>query len=749
MFYEDSTHAQPTRVVVDPQNGTGQQTTSIVYDYSTGLVTSQTDANGQVTTTDYTNQLMFVPDPYGRPGVVTGPAVTSTVGGTTHTNQRRKAVSLYRDAARQVEARVDLNTEGDGLLKSRTSSDQIGRVVMAESSENGSSYSVRARSVYQQMGRISFQSNPTRDDGSQTEGWTRTTLDDLGRVVEVATFSGAAQPPSSGTNSSWTGSVVTSYNAHETTVTDQASKARRSVVDGLGRLVRVLENPNGSPAYQTDYGYDALGNLRTVTQGSQTRSFVYDSLSRLREAFNPEQVNTSQQQVATSYEYDDASNLRRKTNPNGSFVSFTYDGLNRVATKTLSTGGAWTYSYDSGVTNSKGRLVSVVKQGSSEGYYYDGYDTAGRLNASRQITDGQVYSMSYGYDLAGNLTRQQYPSGRVITTSFDNAGRVSQVSGQKTGEAAKTYASSLSYTAAGAVSGMRLGNNLWEHTIFNSRLQPTRIGLGSTSSSISTVAFDYSYGTTTNNGNVATQTIRIGGTTISQSYSYDQVNRLASATESGAWSQTFGYDQYGNRWVSGHVPNTALTPQSQNAFNASTNRLVNSAYDTSGNQTQDAAGRSFGYDAENRQVSFNGGAASYTYDGDGRRVKKVDSTGTTLFVYDVAGRMVAEYTTGAPQGSGTSYLTSDHLGSTRVVTDASGGVKSRRDYLPFGEEIATSVGGRGSIPGYGGNDGVKQLFTSKERDGESGLDYFLARYYSSAQGRFLSIDPENAGTTKE
>jgi RHS repeat-associated protein len=42
--------------------------------------------------------------------------------------------------------------------------------------------------------------------------------------------------------------------------------------------------------------------------------------------------------------------------------------------------------------------------------------------------------------------------------------------------------------------------------------------------------------------------------------------------------------------------------------------------------------------------------------------------------------------------------------------------------------------------GYGGADGTRQKFTQKERDSESGLDYFGARYYSSAQGRFTSAD---------
>jgi RHS repeat-associated protein len=164
-------------------------------------------------------------------------------------------------------------------------------------------------------------------------------------------------------------------------------------------------------------------------------------------------------------------------------------------------------------------------------------------------------------------------------------------------------------------------------------------------------------------------------------------------------------------------------------------------YDTSGNQKQDQAGRQFTYDAENHQVTFNTTAGTYSYDGDGRRVKKTDSSGTTVFVYNAGGQLIAEYTSVDPVSTnGLSYLTSDHLGSTRLVTDINGYVKARHDYLPFGEELPSNVGSRSSVDGYGAVDGVRQKFTQKERDNESGLDYFDARYYSSAQGRFTSPD---------
>ncbi len=88
------------------------------------------------------------------------------------------------------------------------------------------------------------------------------------------------------------------------------------------------------------------------------------------------------------------------------------------------------------------------------------------------------------------------------------------------------------------------------------------------------------------------------------------------------------------------------------------------------------------------------------------------------------------------------FLHTDALGSVRMVTDQAGAVVSRADYYPFGAQIGTNVNGRGdaSIPGYAKDPSLRQRFTGKERDGESQLDYFGARYYSGAQGRFTTPD---------
>ncbi len=139
--------------------------------------------------------------------------------------------------------------------------------------------------------------------------------------------------------------------------------------------------------------------------------------------------------------------------------------------------------------------------------------------------------------------------------------------------------------------------------------------------------------------------------------------------------------------------------------------------------------------------------AEYSYDGDGKRVKKfVPGTGeTTIFVYDASGKLIEEYSTqvAAPQDAQVAYLTTDHLGSPRINTDKNGAVTARHDYHPFGEEIGTLTHGspaRAAHPDYA-PDTVRQQFTGYERDGETQLDFAQARMHSYTHGRFTSPDP--------
>ena len=752
-----------------------QRTANMEYDFQTGLATRSTDLDNNVSTaTSY--------DVFGRPILVKEAEGKA---------QERRTSTEYSDTLRRVIVRSDLTTAGDGKLVSIQHFDQMGRVRLTRQLENAATQSatdettgikVETRYGYgnDATGQYSYQmtSNPFRAaspgaaTAEATMGWTISKQYASGRLQTVQTFSGAGAPAPVGTNANSTGVVTSTSDVNTAIVVDQAGKQRKSVTDALGRLTAVCEAPNDTTSFnfQTSYSYDVLNNLRTVTQSQQTRTFNYDSLGRLSSATNPESGTIS-------YGYDNDGNLLTKTDARGPTSSYSYDALNRVTQRSYSGGTAnptptVNYFYDAGtVTNSKGRLTSISS--SVSGYNYSGYDALGRITASQQVTDGQTYSMSYQYDLAGNMTSQTYPTGRVVSQSFDKAGRLANISGQSSGGTPKTYANSFGYSAHGAVERMRLGNGRWEHTTFNDRLQPTEISLGTSANDSSVLKLNYEYGTTANNGNVLKQIITVPtigtatGFTVTQHYQYDQLSRLTGAQEvngtssawqsSGAlWQQMFSFDRYGNRAVdTANTTSTMIGPNPQ--ISTSTNRIVPRSspveyyqYDAAGNMNRGQTGETLDYDAENKLVQYQGGAtqsggANYSYDGDGRRLKKATPAETLIFVYNISGQLVAEYTTSTTQNNGTSYLTSDTLGSPRAITKADGSVRARHDYLPFGEELYASTGNRTTGQKYDDSasptDKTRQKFTGYDRDYETALDYAINRYYASTQGRFTSVDP--------
>ena len=193
--------------------------------------------------------------------------------------------------------------------------------------------------------------------------------------------------------------------------------------------------------------------------------------------------------------------------------------------------------------------------------------------------------------------------------------------------------------------------------------------------------------------------------------------------------------------------NQALTNPT---ISTSNNRLTSTGwtYDSAGNTTGDPDGRTFIYDAENKQVevknSSNASIGTYIFDGDGKRVKKVAGDEVTVFVYDAVSKLIGEYSTIVQSSTNAKvqYLTQDNLGTPRINTDVIGSVTSRSDYLPYGEELMAQ-GGRSSSEKYQGDD-IRQGFTGYENDGETGLEYAKARIYGKYYGRFTSPDPLNS-----
>lgn len=772
-----------TTAVPDPGNtgrgGTSGLVSQTTYDPDTGIVTSITDANTRITTLKYEDALGRLTEedlPDGGSRSYTYDRMAQT-GGTWHYVRTRTSIDATRS--------VDSYQFFDGL----------GRPSRAYAYDGSAADRqwVATKTTYDSQGRAEKTSNPTftatlEDFTPAANTLTTNEYDLLGRVKKITTPDGAY--------------VTTSYDLDEVTVTDQAGKKRSSVSDALGRLEKVVEAPGVTDyGYETTYEYDALGNLTKVVQGKvgqarQTRQFSYDSLSRLTSATNPESGTTL-------YEYYDAGNLKKRIDARHVQTDYTYDALNRVTKRAYSIEPGYqapagyvatpevNYFYDgTGMPsenatplptpdNSAGRLTAVKSAASDT--VYTQFDGAGRVKKHRQIIDPgtaseQTYLMEYGYDLAGNLTTEKYPSGKVFETDYDGAGRVAGVKQQATGfyYAGGASGGQMQYAAHGAVEALKLGNGLWEHTTFNSRLQPEQIGLGDSAADWGELHLTYGYGPTgENNGNVRSQRIEGGGLDVTQTYTYDFVNRLESAREAptagGAdtWRQTYTYldaagqnGQFGNRRIkTGTDPigqpltTPNATPQSNPEVEPLTNRFADNqgyAYDAAGNLRQDSS-HSYGYDAENKLVSVDGGwdgaaGASYSYDGDGRRVRKASASETTAFVYDATGRVVAEYSNQV-QYAGTKYLTQDQLGSTRVVTDAQGNAHSnngasgsRHDYLPFGERLDAGSSGRTPAQGYVTVDNVRQQFTGAARDAETSMDFMQARYYAASAGRFTSPD---------
>ncbi len=243
-----------------------------------------------------------------------------------------------------------------------------------------------------------------------------------------------------------------------------------------------------------------------------------------------------------------------------------------------------------------------------------------------------------------------------------------------------------------------------------------------------------------------------GGT---RAFTYDATQQLTGAGYASR-PETYSYDPEGNR-TSSHLSTSYVTGVA--------NRLIEDdttcyAYDANGNLERriqklgaSCTGAETGYawDALNRLVRIDnpdGTYAAYRYDAQGRRIEKDVNGSVTKYVYDDdailveldgAGMLQARYTHGEEidqplamtRGAASYFYHPDHLGSIRLMTDAAGAVAARYDYDAFGNWESTSYE-RVANP-YG--------FTARERDAESGLMFYRARYYDPRIGRFISEDP--------
>lgn len=471
----------------------------------------------------------------------------------------------------------------------------------------------------------------------------------------------------------------------------QAGQVRTYVYDSLSRLTSATNPESGTVGYT----YDPNGNLLTKTdaRGVQT-SYAYDRLNR---NIITSYSNITPDTPTVLRKYDFAANgkgMPYLTQQIGSTASATYvdeyDDAGRplVQRQRFQTGGAW----------------------------------------------GADYRVTRTYDLAGNVLTQTYPSGHAVTYNYDAAGRLGDngtqtaFSGNLGDGVTRTYAAAVSYSRFGGIQEERFGTQtpLYHKLHYNVRGQLNDVRLSTASwaagewdwnrgallAYYSAAEFSCQEGAcraaggADNNGNVRRyqhwvpsddQTSSYSYT--EQRYSYDALNRLTSAAEyAGSPAglapqplvQSYLYDRWGNRTVDASQTVGAPATQLDAGDLPNTNRLYapgdlslqpqqrRMQYDAAGNLTYDGytGGRVRSYDGENRMTSaqYSDGqtrTATYTYDGDGRRVKRNSGVGVEVWhVYGMGGELLAEYQPGA-----TSFLPLKEYGSRGgqlLVTMSSG-----------------------------------------------------------------------------
>jgi RHS repeat-associated protein len=551
----------------------------------------------------------------------------------------------------------------------------------------------------------------------------------------------------------------------------------------------------------TLYKYDALGNLYCVEQHGDAatgtacpvtpprpadapvqpdpnnawrrRLFAYDSLSRLRWASNPESG-------VIAYSYDADGNLLQKTSPAPNqtvtatqTVSYCYDALHRVTGKGYGAQSCplaapvVTYAYDSG-TNAQGHLTSLTDQAGTGNYTYN---IMGQIDTETRVLYGAnnaaiSKTLSYAYNLDASFKTLTYPDGSVLTYTPSGAGRMISAVDRSSSSIIINYVTGASYGPDGSITSFISGNSgtfagITNAFTYNKRLQPVNMSANAPGQTVFSIGYDFHVGNGTtgaDNGNVFGIT-NYKDNTRNQTFTYDLLNRLASAQNTGTtcaavvlqnkseyWGNSYIYDAWGNLLqktvTKCGAENLSVTADGHNWIHATGGSDY--LYDAAGNMTFNATPptQTYTYDQENRLTGAAGYA--YTYDADGNRVAKSNGSTGTLYWYmtpgivgesDLSGNLTDEYVffdgerVARKSTNGVFYYFSDHLKTASVITDSAGVIKAESDYYPWGGELQ-----------FVNNDSNHYKFTGKERDGETQLDYFGARYYSNGLGRWVSAD---------
>jgi RHS repeat-associated protein len=557
--------------------------------------------------------------------------------------------------------------------------------------------------------------------------------------------------------------------------------------DPLGDLTEVTQNGNNSAnARIRTFAYDSLARLTSATNPeSGTITYGYDVNSNLSSKAAPKPNQAGTARTTTSYFYDALNRLTKKTysNPYATADLYGYDGT------TLTGCPGPVVPSITNATYRVGHRSAMCTGASSSAWSYDPMGRPVVEARSNKGSAAKTYNVSYQYYLDGSLEQLTYPSGDVLTYVPGGAGRPLGVSDSSNTYVASNGAFRATYWPHGALASMYNGytssfNGLLTSDAYNDRLQPILLSAGiSGGNLLFQLCYDFHLGlaintnpcpsvsgySTGDNGNLWTVTNVLDGTR-SAAYVYDPLNRIAQAYTvnigANCWGETYataatapgvlpppstsGIDPWGNltsrSGVSG-MGSCNTEPLSATATISNQLSGIGMTYDAAGNVTNDGKGNTPTYDDENRIATVAG--YTYSYDAAGMRMEKSNGSSGTMYWPGPGGKVLSEtsltgtideeyiYFNGeriarVDRLSGTvHYYFSNHLGSHTMVTSATGNCEQDIDYYPYG----------GVENDYCPNVAQNYKFTGKERDTESGLDNFGARYDASSMGRFMSPDP--------
>jgi len=529
------------------------------------------------------------------------------------------------------------------------------------------------------------------------------------------------------------------------------------VSDVYGRLVQVIEPTGGGT---TNYGYDVNGKLTTVSQvgASLNRTFTYDSFGFLRSETTPEKgiVDSTGTLAGGGLKIGSLGNVKERTEAYGTAHpqthDLTYEAAGRVLTEKVNGTQYFSNSYDGagfgGGTYKLGKLTQRIgynplltgQPSVTDNFTYSG--VGGRLSSQQTLisgsqplttTQGWVYN-SLGLVGQHSHARVAGASPLIVTTDTD-AGLPSRE--YVNGIPAVT---AVTYAASGALSsyttGFGIGKNMV--TTIQQDVLSRPADISTTRQDLFTASFDTGAYTYDGVGNIKAMG--------PDAFGYDNLSRLTSASLSGAGTQNYTYDPYGNLLTKGGT--TFCTGTCPN------NRVagLSALYDERGNLTSFSS-EGYGYDGLNRTISSSTGY-TYVLDGADERVARLVSNSATFTLRDESKRLsteyggtsasrdniylgtilVASYANAGITGNGQiwTFLASDHLGTPRLVTDLLGIALETRKNWPFGEQVSQSA----SLE--------RVRFAAMEQDTEAGINndrfYDHARHHGAVLGRFLAVD---------